>query len=72
MNVLAMPPLGYGERFEEVYEVILILDDREHFASQGSVISDYRIICFKILKLHKLGNRGRLLCCSCNEYNLMP
>ncbi|KAA8537298.1 hypothetical protein F0562_027015 [Nyssa sinensis] len=36
MNVLPMPPLGFGERFEDAYEVILILDDREQFATQGS------------------------------------
>lgn len=33
---LALPPLDVGESFEEAYEVILILDDREHFASRGS------------------------------------
>lgn len=37
MSVLSMPPLSFGERFEDVYEVILILDDREQFATQGSV-----------------------------------
>ncbi|KAK3223824.1 hypothetical protein Dsin_010849 [Dipteronia sinensis] len=36
MNALSMPPLSFGERFEDVYEVILILDDREQFATQGS------------------------------------
>ncbi|CAK9147489.1 unnamed protein product [Ilex paraguariensis] len=35
-NVLAMPPLMFGERFEDVYGVILILDDREQFATRGS------------------------------------
>lgn len=39
MNVLSVPPLSFGERFEDVYEVNLILDDREHFASQGLVSS---------------------------------
>lgn len=34
MNVLSLPPLSLGERFEDVYEVILILDDREQFAIQ--------------------------------------
>ena len=34
MNVLSLPPLSFGERFEDVYEVILILDDREQFAIQ--------------------------------------
>ncbi|KAJ7005111.1 crossover junction endonuclease MUS81 isoform X2 [Populus alba x Populus x berolinensis] len=36
MNVLSLPPLSSGERFEDVYEVILILDDREQFAIQCS------------------------------------
>ncbi|RZC66862.1 hypothetical protein C5167_010554 [Papaver somniferum] len=31
MNALMMPPLKFGERFKDVYNVILILDDREHF-----------------------------------------
>ncbi|KAB1224923.1 Crossover junction endonuclease MUS81 [Morella rubra] len=36
MNILSMPPVSFGERFEDLYEVILILDDREQFATQGS------------------------------------
>lgn len=48
MNILSMPPVSFGERFEDVYEVILILDDREQFATQGSV---------------NLVLRGNLLCC---------
>ncbi|PSS09951.1 Crossover junction endonuclease [Actinidia chinensis var. chinensis] len=36
VNVLPMPPLRFGERFEETYDIILILDDREQFANQGS------------------------------------
>ncbi|KAK4285421.1 hypothetical protein QN277_002121 [Acacia crassicarpa] len=36
VNGLSLPPLSLGERFEDVYEVILILDDREQFATQGS------------------------------------
>ncbi|MED6108308.1 Crossover junction endonuclease mus81 [Stylosanthes scabra] len=36
MTRLSVPPLSFGERFEEIYEVILILDDREQFATQGS------------------------------------
>ncbi|CAI0377234.1 unnamed protein product [Linum tenue] len=36
MSVLSMPPLGVGERFEDVYEVLLVLDDREQFATHGS------------------------------------
>ncbi|KAK1256957.1 Crossover junction endonuclease MUS81 [Acorus gramineus] len=37
-NCLAMPPYGFGQKFEDVYDVILILDDREQFArsSHGS------------------------------------
>ncbi|CAA2953577.1 crossover junction endonuclease MUS81 [Olea europaea subsp. europaea] len=35
-NVLAMPPLKFGEKFGDVYGVILILDSREQFATQGS------------------------------------
>lgn len=34
-SILSMPPLTYGERFEDVYDVILILDDREQFVGQG-------------------------------------
>lgn len=37
MNVLSVPPLSFGEKFEDTYEVILILDDREQFISQGLV-----------------------------------
>ncbi|PON74374.1 DNA repair protein [Parasponia andersonii] len=40
-NILSMPPLSFGERFEDVYEVILILDNREQFANKGSVTSDF-------------------------------
>ncbi|XP_052172060.1 crossover junction endonuclease MUS81 isoform X2 [Diospyros lotus] len=36
INILAMPPLRFGESFEEAYDVILVLDDREQFATQGS------------------------------------
>lgn len=35
-NSLAIPPLAFGENFGDVYEVILILDNREQFAMQGS------------------------------------
>lgn len=34
-NTLALPPLAFGENFGDVYEVILILDNREQFATQG-------------------------------------
>ncbi|CAN4112671.1 unnamed protein product [Withania somnifera] len=33
---LAAPPLANGEQFKDVYEVVLILDDREQFTSRGS------------------------------------
>ncbi|XP_075474870.1 LOW QUALITY PROTEIN: crossover junction endonuclease MUS81-like [Primulina tabacum] len=35
-NTLAVPPLTLGEKFGDVYEVVLILDNREQFATQGS------------------------------------
>lgn len=35
MSILSVPPLSMGERFEDAYEVILILDDREQFATHG-------------------------------------
>ncbi|OIT34672.1 PREDICTED: crossover junction endonuclease MUS81 isoform X1 [Nicotiana attenuata] len=35
-NLLVAPPLAYGEQFEDVYEVVLVLDDREQFTSRGS------------------------------------
>ncbi|KAK4738108.1 hypothetical protein R3W88_001805 [Solanum pinnatisectum] len=34
-NLLAAPPLANGEKFKDVYEVVLILDDREQFTSRG-------------------------------------
>ncbi|KAF9596020.1 hypothetical protein IFM89_006947 [Coptis chinensis] len=34
-NVLMVPPLRLGERFGDVYEVILILDDREQFVNSN-------------------------------------
>lgn len=37
LNILNVPPLSLGERFEDAYDVVLILDDREQFATQGSV-----------------------------------
>ncbi|KAJ9179593.1 hypothetical protein P3X46_011364 [Hevea brasiliensis] len=51
MNILRMPPLNLGERFEDVYEVILILDDREHYAIQGS---KYSKLIESICKEHKI------------------
>ena len=31
VNILAMPPHRFGEKFEDIYDVVLILDDRENF-----------------------------------------
>uniref|UniRef100_A0A1J3HAR8 Crossover junction endonuclease MUS81 n=1 Tax=Noccaea caerulescens TaxID=107243 RepID=A0A1J3HAR8_NOCCA len=50
-NIPHLPPLTFGEAFEEAYEVILILDDREQFATKGSrsrKIVDYICSEFKI------------------------
>ncbi|KAG0481826.1 hypothetical protein HPP92_009910 [Vanilla planifolia] len=38
INALAMPPYNQGEKFEEVYDIILILDDREKFGSRSRKI----------------------------------
>lgn len=48
-----MPPLSFGERFEDVYEVILILDDREQFATQGLVTSAYSFVSCRAQTLAK-------------------
>lgn len=58
MNVLSLPPLSLGERFEDVYEVILILDDREQFAIQCS--RGRKLIEF-ICKEHKIKIQVRQL-----------
>lgn len=34
-NTLAIPPRRFGEEFKDVYDVILILDDREQFAKNN-------------------------------------
>ncbi|CAH8387963.1 unnamed protein product [Eruca vesicaria subsp. sativa] len=50
-NIPCLPPLTFGEAFEESYQVILILDDREQFATKGSrsrKIVDYICSEFKI------------------------
>lgn len=36
-KALSMPPLSFGERFEDAYEVVFVLDDREQLATQMSV-----------------------------------
>ena len=35
---LAMPPCTSGESFEKVYDVILLLDDRENFGSVQNIL----------------------------------
>lgn len=35
INAPRLPPLTFGEKFEEVYQVIMILDDREQIATKG-------------------------------------
>ncbi|KAJ4876367.1 Crossover junction endonuclease MUS81 [Raphanus sativus] len=50
-GVTCLPPLTFGDSFEEAYQVILILDDREQFATKGSrsrKIVDYICSEFKI------------------------
>ncbi|XP_072982866.1 crossover junction endonuclease MUS81 [Typha latifolia] len=48
MNSLAMPPRRFGEKFEEIYHVILILDDRENFGSRSSKVVDNIYSQFKV------------------------
>ena len=55
VNVLPMPPLRFGERFEEAYDVILILDDREQFANQGSVIFVYLFSFLSSVSFYNFG-----------------
>ncbi|KAF9686409.1 hypothetical protein SADUNF_Sadunf03G0155600 [Salix dunnii] len=57
MNVLSLPPLSFGERFEDVYEVILILDDREQFAIHSRGRKLVECIC----KEHKIKIQVRRL-----------
>ncbi|WCJ39011.1 Crossover junction endonuclease MUS81 [Euphorbia peplus] len=51
MNTLSMPPLSLGEGFEDMYEVVLILDSREQFAVQGSKFTK---LMESICKEHKI------------------
>ncbi|KAI3846442.1 hypothetical protein MKX03_001892, partial [Papaver bracteatum] len=44
MNAIRMPPLKFGERFMDVYNVILILDDREQFAKTNKWARSKKII----------------------------
>lgn len=39
-NFLALPPRNSSEKFEETYDVILILDDRENFGSRSKKVVD--------------------------------
>ncbi|VVB17293.1 unnamed protein product [Arabis nemorensis] len=51
VNTPCLPPLTFGDVFEEAYQVVLILDDREQFATKGSrsrKIVDYTCSEFKI------------------------
>jgi crossover junction endonuclease MUS81 len=43
-KALSMPPLSFGERFEDAYEVVFVLDDREQLATQMSVISNFFLL----------------------------
>ncbi|XP_020274392.1 crossover junction endonuclease MUS81 isoform X2 [Asparagus officinalis] len=47
-NILAMPPRSFGENFEETYDVILILDDRENFGSRSRKVVDNIRSQFKV------------------------
>ncbi|RZC84853.1 hypothetical protein C5167_047637 [Papaver somniferum] len=44
MSSLMTPPLKFGERFQDVYNVILILDDREHFTKNNNWARSKKII----------------------------
>ncbi|XP_038972876.1 crossover junction endonuclease MUS81 isoform X2 [Phoenix dactylifera] len=49
IEALAMPPCEFGERFEDTYDVILILDDRENFGSRSRKVVDNIRSQFNIL-----------------------
>ncbi|XP_073114010.1 crossover junction endonuclease MUS81 isoform X2 [Elaeis guineensis] len=49
IDALAMPPYKSGERFEDTYDVILILDDRENFGSRSRKVVDNIRSQFSIL-----------------------
>ncbi|KAI3955055.1 hypothetical protein MKW98_005058, partial [Papaver atlanticum] len=44
MSSLMMPPLKFGEKFQDVYNVILILDDRENFTKNNNWARSKKII----------------------------
>ena len=35
-NILSMTPLSFSEKYENVYNIVLILDDRKQFANHSS------------------------------------
>ncbi|KAG6467392.1 hypothetical protein ZIOFF_074797 [Zingiber officinale] len=39
-DILARPPYNFGEKFQDMYDVILILDDRENFGSRSRKVID--------------------------------
>lgn len=41
-DILAMPPYSFGEKFQDMYDVILILDDRENF---GLASFHFQLLC---------------------------
>ncbi|XP_071710748.1 crossover junction endonuclease MUS81 isoform X2 [Rutidosis leptorrhynchoides] len=49
-NVCSMPPLTLGDQFEDTYEVVLVLDDRERFtkASKSRKLLEHVQLHFKI------------------------
>ncbi|KAK4841777.1 hypothetical protein QYF36_010280 [Acer negundo] len=67
MNALSMPPLSFGERFEDVYEVILILDDREQFATQGFVTSYFY---FSLSNSRNLSRSRRIIDNICSQFKI--
>ncbi|KAK8963860.1 Crossover junction endonuclease MUS81 [Platanthera guangdongensis] len=49
MSAFATPPRMLGHKFEEIYDVILILDDRENFGSRKGKVVDMIQAQFNIL-----------------------
>lgn len=44
-KALSVPPLSFGEKFEDAYELVFVLDDREQLAAQMSVTSVLNLVC---------------------------
>ncbi|KAL6005337.1 Crossover junction endonuclease mus81 [Asimina triloba] len=63
-SFLAMPPLRSGEKFEDVYDVILILDDREKFTKnhRGRVMTSLslRQFCYPLCCLGEFAVAPRI------------